>query len=370
MTLSRSAAHLQLKEKTDLDKLYKKYWYASGTNETMRKELKFIVDKVQSVVKLKPDDIWVDIGSNDGTLLSFIPKTINRVGFDPVPDNCETAKQHGVIINDYFNKNTYPYGKPCKVVTAIAMFYDLHDPVAFSKEVYDILDDDGLWVIQMSYLPLMLKQYAFDNICNEHVSYYSLESLEIVLKEAGFKIVDCELNDINGGSFRVFAQKDVASENSFASAPYRDVAQMRVEAYKNQEKLMDLNNPLTYLTWFAKIHQLKHDVYSFIKKVTDEGKTVYAYGASTKGNTLLQFFGLDNTLIKGIAERQERKYGLKTIGTEIPIYSEAYVRAQKPDYMLVLAWHFIAEFKEREKEYLENGGKFIVPAPKFEIIGL
>jgi hypothetical protein len=360
---------VQLKDHADFDRMYKRYWYASGTNDTMKKELKSIVDKVLSVTNFELDDVWVDIGCNDGSLLSYVPTT-NAIGFDPVEDNYKAASKYGTIVNDYFTKEKYPAKKKAKVVTSIAMFYDLTDPVKFVKDVYEVLDDNGLWVIQMSYLPLMLDQFAFDNICHEHISYYSLESLTYVLELGGFNVVDCELNETNGGSFRVFVQKKIAKVDSFASAPYRDVARFRIESILNQEINYDLYNPQTYKNWFKKIEVLKDQVTGYLQEAADAGKKVFAYGASTKGNTLLQFFGLDNTLIKGIAERQERKYGLKTIGTEIPIYSEAYVREQKPDYMLVLAWHFIAEFKEREKEYLEGGGRFILPCPKFQIIGL
>jgi hypothetical protein len=147
-----------------------------------------------------------------------------------------------------------------------------------------------------------------------------------------------------------------------------DVARFRIESILNQEINYVLYNPQTYKNWFKQIENLKHQVTGYLQEAADAGKKVYAYGASTKGNTLLQYFGLNSYLIKGIAERQPKKYGLKTIGTEIPIYSEEYVRAQKPDYMLVLAWHFIPEFIKREKEFLEGGGKFIIPCPKFEII--
>lgn len=220
----------------------------------------------------------------------------------------------------------------------------------------------------MSYLPLMLKQLAFDNICHEHIEYYSLEALKYLLDEHGFNIVDCELNDINGGSFRIFIRKKEANPTLFATAPYRDVAEMRVHGILALEEQMDLHNPQTYLDFYNKIQDLKKQTMEFITKAKASGKTIWGYGASTKGNTLLQWYGLNDTHVDGIAERSEIKYGKKTAGSNITIFPEDEARRQKPDYMLVLPWHFINEFTMREKEYLEQGGAFIVPCPRFEII--
>lgn len=371
LCLSKSSGLVQLKDTADFDKMYKRYWYHSGTNKTMTNELEGIVESVQSVVKLKPGNVWLDIGCNDGTLLSFVDKSLIRVGIDPAVNNCVKAKDHSnVVVNDYFSETSFKKATAlkAKVVTSIAMFYDLPDPVKFCNDIHKVLDADGVWVIQMSYLPLMLDQLAFDNICHEHLEYYSLQSLKHLLDKTGFKIMDCQLNDINGGSFRVYVQKTVADQGSFGTAPYRDVCRMRVQSQLTYENLYQLDNPKTYQDWFEKVNELKAQTVGFIDECIRNGKKVWAYGASTKGNTLLQFFGLDHTKIMGIAERQPQKYGLKTVGTNIPIYSEEYVRSQNPDYMLVLPWHFINEFKEREKEFLDRGGKFIVPCPKFEVI--
>jgi hypothetical protein len=372
LCLSKKTGLVQLEDTADFDKMYKRYWYHSGTNKTMTEELHGIVNSVNSLFKVNKDDVWVDIGCNDGTLLSFVQKDVMRIGFDPAKNNCQKAYNHAnVVVEDYFNAPAYYNSskKRAKVITSIAMFYDLPDPKKFCNDIYDVLETDGLWVIQMSYLPLMLDQLAFDNICHEHLEYYSLESLKYLLDQTGFKIVDCQLNDINGGSFRIYIQKSIATETSFATAPYRDVCRFRIESVLNHESNYYLLDPDTYHNWFTSVEELKHQTVSFIKEVTAQGKSVWAYGASTKGNTLLQYFGLDSTLIKGIAERQPQKFGLKTIGSEIPIYSEEYVRAQNPDYMLVLPWHFINEFKMREAEFLDRGGKFIVPCPRFEVIG-
>lgn len=365
----------RLEKCTPIHSMFGKYWYRSGTNATMTNELKGIVESVKTVHKLKEGDVWLDIACNDGTLLSFVPDNIKKLGVDPAEDSfvADSSKVANEIVQDYFTYESYKRSKLGKkkssVVTCIAMFYDLDEPIDFLKDVYKVMEDDGLFVLQMSYTPLMIKQLAFDNICHEHVYYWSLTSINKLVKKAGFKIVDCQLNDVNGGSFRLYLKKKKSKITSFATRPYRDVCDIRVDSLLKWEKGLKLDKEDIWVDFFRRIEELKEETVNFIKEEKSKGKTICGYGASTKGNTLLQYFGLDNTLIDAIAERSPYKFGLKTIGTNIPILSEEEVRLMKPDYMLVLPWHFIGEFVEREKEYLENGGKFIVPCPKFEIIG-
>ena len=365
----------RLEKCTPIHSMFGKYWYRSGINQTMRTELKGIVDSVTSVQKLEEGDLWLDIACNDGTLLSFVPDGIKKLGIDPAEDSFkeESSKIADDIVQDFFTLENYKKSKfknkKAKVVTCIAMFYDLDEPVDFLKDVSKVMDDDGLFVIQMSYTPLMIKQLAFDNICHEHVYYWGLASMEKLLKKAGLKIVDCQVNDVNGGSFRIYIKKKKSTLTSFATAPYRDVCNVRVESLLKWEKGLKLDKEEIWLDFFNRIEALKKETVDFIKAEKAKGKIICGYGASTKGNTLLQYFGLDNTLIDAIAERSPYKFGLKSIGTNIPILSEEDVRAMNPDYMLVLPWHFIAEFVKREDEFLSKGGKFIVPCPTFEIIG-
>jgi len=383
MWLSKETQCLQLGTEVDPNVMYGKYWYRSGINNSMIKELKSIAEKTTKLSNSwSPEThkhIFVDIASNDGTLLSFVPKDdYYRIGIDPVEEsfhkvaegNCEQT------IKSYFSKEAYESAKflslepprKANIVTCIAMFYDLADPIDFCNDVEAILADDGLFVIQQSYMPLMIKQLAFDNICHEHLFYHSLYSMEYILREAGLKVVDVELNDVNGGSFRLYIQKKNAPEASFGSKPYRDVADMRLNSIRELEKTFGLNDNKIYMDFYDKIVKLKNNTFEFIKEKKTQGKNIWVYGASTKGNTLLQWYGLNNKYISGAAERSSFKYGLKTVGTDIPIYSEDIMRAENPDYLLVLPWHFINEFLEREEKYLNSGGHFIVPCPKFEII--
>ena len=376
LILEESTGAVKLDKCAPLDNMYGKYWYRSGINHTMKKELSGIVTNILELVKLNENDIWVDIACNDGTLLSYVPKDFIRIGIDPVDDSFkrESEKHADLIIQDYFSYNVFSRSKfgshKAKIVTSIAMFYDLENPESFIDDVNKILDDDGLWVLQLSYTPLMIKQMAFDNICHEHIYYYSLFNINVLLESRGFKIVDCQLNDINGGSFRIYVMKSSSDIAKFSTQPNRDVCNFRVRSILEYEKTLKLDSEETWINFFKDINELKDKTVKFIKDEKEKGKIIWGYGASTKGNTLLQYFGLDNTLIDGIAERSFYKWGLNTVGTNIPIYSEDDMRKANPDYLLVLPWHFINEFKDRESDFLKRGGKFIVPCPKFEIIGI
>jgi cyclopropane fatty-acyl-phospholipid synthase-like methyltransferase len=362
---------VRLKDVAPAETMWGQYWYRSGINASMTKELNRIVTEITDRVKLKDGDVWLDIACNDGTLLRAVPDNITKLGIDPADDtyHAESSKV-AKVAQTYFNKAAYDglTDKKAKVITCIAMFYDLDDPVPFVKDLYECLDEDGLLVLQMSYTPLMINQLAFDNICHEHTYYYSLASIGILFQDHGFKLVDASLNDTNGGSMRVYLQKATAKPNSFGSRPLRDVCNMRLLSLLEHEQHFDLRQPEMWREFGDRLIQLRSHVVNFIEGAIYDGKVVWAYGASTKGNTLLQYFGLNREKIIAIAERSPYKYGLRTIGTDIPIVSEERMRYAQPDYVLILPWHFIDEFVEREREYLEKGGAFIVPCPEFKII--
>jgi SAM-dependent methyltransferase len=350
-----------------------RYWYRSDTNASM---LRALGDVVASVGQWRghdvgdPGDVWVDIASNDGTLLSQV-MGYTRVGIDPAggPFAAEARKRADHVITAPFSWAAWqdsPFGsRQAKVVTCVAMFYDLMDPTEFLADVAKLLAPDGLFVLQMSYTPLMLRQLAFDNICHEHARYYTMRTIQRTLRRTGFRVIDATLNDVNGGSFRVFSVREDADESVFGSAPMRDVGGFRLRSLLRGEDTSA--NP--WPQFRDRIAQLRTDVVTFIHQARSRGETVWGYGASTKGNTLLQYFGLDNTLIDAITDAQPSKWGRRTVGTNIPIVSDEDMRKARPDYLLVLPWHFIDGFRKREVDYLAAGGKMIVPCPRFEIIG-
>lgn len=373
MMLCVESGLLQLESIIPPEEMYGKYWYRSGVNDTMKQKLKDVATSCVNSIETKQGDVFLDIACNDGTMFDYVPNHMIKIGIDPADDSfvSESSKKADAIVQDFFSaeayrKTEYAHLNP-KIITTIAMFYDLDDPQPFVEDVYEILDDDGIWVLQLSYTPLMLKQLAFDNICHEHICYYSLSSIKYLMDSVGFDIVDCQLNDVNGGSFRVYMMKKTSNKTNFRNQQERDVAMFRVNSLLEYEKSLKLNDPQTYVDFYTEICKLRTATMSFIKQEKSKGKRIAGYGASTKGNTLLQWYGLDNTHVDYIAERSAYKYGLKTAGTKIPIIPESEMRKDEPDYLLILPWHFIDEFIDREAEYIEKGGSFIVPCPKFLI---
>jgi SAM-dependent methyltransferase len=366
---------VHLAEQPPPELMWGRYWYRSGVSATMQMALESVVDYAANAVDYESGDIWLDIACNDGTLLREVPNAFVRIGVDPAEDSiandarsiCNAHYQRPFDMNVAFDvAGTWGLAK---VVTCAAMFYDLLDPAEFLAAVRSVMRSDGILVLQLSYSPLMLGQLAFDNICHEHARYYSMRTLQRTLRRGGFDVVDVELNDVNGGSFRVTAMRDDADVSTFASAPYRDVAHYRRRALLDRETILEVNDADTWLEFWREVNKLGEQVSGFIRDMGRIGKTVWAYGASTKGNTLLQLFELDSTLITAIAERSPAKYGRRTVGTNIPIVDEDTWRAAAPDFTLVLPWHFISEFRHREAAYLSGGGRFIVPCPAFDIIG-
>lgn len=376
LILCTGCSLLQLKHTTPPQKLYtERYGYRSGINQTMRDELSSITKQAESLISLKKGDIVLDIGCNDGTLLAeYKTPDIIRVGFDPVPSfviHFEKAlNPFGVknykLFNDFFSKEPFLKefkGKKAKIITAISMFYDLDDPNTFVSDIKSCLDKNGLLVIQQNYLVGMLKQNAFDNIVHEHLEYYSLTSLENLLKKYHLEIFDVSESSINGGSFRTFIKHE-------GSRLGTEAGRIRVEQMRKKERSLNLTSPATYHDFAKRVKDITKKLYDFIKKEARKGKVVYIYGASTRGNTLLQACKLNSTLIKAAAERNSDKWGKKIASLGIPIISEEEARSNRPDFFLVLPWFFREEFLKREKAFLKRGGGMIFPLPKFEVVKL
>jgi NDP-4-keto-2,6-dideoxyhexose 3-C-methyltransferase len=365
---------LQLLDSIPQDLLYRQYWYRSGTNATMTRQLRDIVEIVPRWVELRDGDHVLDIGCNDGTLLRQYPAdvAVRKVGIDPAVNIAEVGRQAcDLHANDYFTKESYlalTGGVKAKVITSIAMFYDLPDPHRFIADIVDCLDERGVWILQLSYTPLMLRQNAFDNIVSEHLEYYSLMSIDRLFRDHGLKVMSVEFNDTNAGSFRlVVAHGDGRALD--AAQFDRDIGDYQYRATLCYEDQSGINRPEAVLEFKARVDALKAQTLDLLASLKNQGKKVFGYGASTKGNTLLQYYGIDSSLITAIAERQTQKAGKLTVGSWIPIISEEEMRAARPDYLFILPWHFVHEFRRREREFLAGGGRFIVPLPDLQVIG-
>jgi SAM-dependent methyltransferase len=359
----RACGLLQMSHSVPPELLYSVYWYQSGTNHTMRSHLAGIAGEVGTLLGRETATV-LDIGCNDGTLLASYPATYNRIGVDP-SDIAEEARRFGRVYRDLFPSVELGRdlgAQSCDAVTSIAMFYDLEDPGGFCREVGRLLKPDGCWVFEMSYMPLMLEMNSYDTICHEHLEYYSLAVIERLLRESGLKLFRVGLNTINGGSLRCFATPQ--ANPGFRNETW--LGELRSLRIREFDLALDTDAP--YRSFQDRINLHREELVSLLKGLRATGKRIHLYGASTKGNTILQWCGIDGRLIEAAADRNPRKHGARTLGTDIPILSEVESRAMAPDYYLVLPWHFKGEFLEREAAMLEAGVGFIFPLPRVEVV--
>jgi SAM-dependent methyltransferase len=350
----KSCGLVQLKHTVDLDEMYRTYFYQSAINPSMVKSLQDVVTDIENTIKIEDLDVLVDIGCNDGIMFSLYKNRVAyRVGYDPALNLAEKAKSYcTTFINDYFCKDTYMFNK-AKVVTAIAMFYDLPDPNKFVRDVVDILADDGIFVIQFTDLLSMLKINAIDNICHEHLEYYKLSDVRNLLDKFGLDIFKVSYNKVNGGSVRVFAGRN----------EYYPIEGSVLQAIADERVYLDsFENPMK--AFADRVSNIKKIVLDFLCRAEDAGIRLYGMGASTKGNTLLQYFGITKKLIPVIAEVNPDKFGKKTIATNIPIIAEEQAFKEYPEMFFILPWHFVEDFVIRNKKFLDDGGAFIVPLPE------
>lgn len=359
LVICEDCRFVQLDNTVSKDIMYRSYWYRSGTNQTMTDHLGGVVKDVLARNDLGAGDIVIDIGCNDGTLLKqySVPGLV-RIGFDP-SDAILNIKDPSIkAVNNYFNAaQAAPHlgGKKAKAITSISMFYDLDRPADFVEDIKACLDPSGQWIVEMNYTADMIKSLGYDMISHEHVAYYTLATFERLINPLGMYVNDVTFNSINGGSIRLF----VGLQKNETPA---------VEKTRQQEKADKIDSVETYRELGAKLGSFKVKLVKLLNDIRARGEKVAIYGASTRGNTILQHCKIDRTLCFAAADRLPLKWGLETSGSRIPIRSEEEVRAAKPEYMLVLPYYFLEEFISRETDYLEAGGRFIVPLPDLRII--
>ena len=355
---------LQMKQSYSLEEMYgDNYGYRSGLNASMVKHLQKKIKTLEKLAKPTDQELIIDIGSNDATSLKAYSGKFRKVGIDPTGKKFkEYYTDDLTLIPDFFTaekfKNIFPNEK-AKIITSIAMFYDLEDPRSFVSDIEKCLTEDGIWHFEQSYMPSMLRTNSYDTICHEHLEFYSLKVVKNLLEGEGLRIIDVQMNDINGGSFAVTACKRDAKYKS--NTPI-------INWILSQELEMGLDTIKPYEDFAKRTAQHKKSLTNLIKALVADGKKVFGYGASTKGNVLLQYCGFTEKEIPFIAEVNTEKFGSYTPGTNIPIISEKEAKEMKPDYFIVLPWHFKNSIIAREEEYMSNGGKFIFPLPEIEII--
>jgi len=346
---------LQLQHSAPQEIMYKRfYWYRSGVTNTMKLALKDIYSHVKKMSILQRGDTVLDIGANDGTLLKYFrDDNYITVGCEPAKNLIKLLKKNcKYVLNNFWNSDDLKkmlkknnIKKP-KLITAIGMFYDLENPSKFIADAAEVLDDNGVFIAQLMCLDSMLRKNDLGNICHEHLEFYSYDSLKYLFEKNGLKIFKMEENEVNGGSYRIFCKKNISKSI----------------IYKEKTSLLDIKK------FIYRAEKNKKKCLLFLKKALKKGKKVFVYGASTKGNTLLQYYKINEKLIKFAAERSPEKWGKYTIGSGIKIISEENARKLNPNYFFVLPYGFIKEFIKREKNWLHGGGKFILPYPKFKVL--
>ena len=352
---------LQLAHSYDLGEMYgENYGYRSGLNASMVRHLHGKVARILGIINLAGKPIVLDIGSNDGTTLAGYPvNSCRRVGMDPTAAKFrEYYPQDATVVADFFSakrfQDDFP-GKRARIVTSFSMFYDLERPVEFMREIGEILEDEGVWVFEQSYMPLMLERNSYDTVCHEHLEYYAFKQIKWMTDRVGFKIVDVELNEINGGSFSVTVAKKKASYPEYAG----------LEALLRSELDLGLDTLAPFLAFADRVTASRKALRDFVDKALAEGKHIAGLGASTKGNVLLQYCGFDERQLFAIGEVNPYKFGRFAPGTLIPIVSESELLSNEPDYFVVLPWHFRQFFLEK---YRLKKAKMVFPLPALEIV--
>jgi cyclopropane fatty-acyl-phospholipid synthase-like methyltransferase len=356
---------LQLAHSFDPGELYgENYGYRSGLNASMVEHLARKARGLETMVGLTPGDVVLDIGSNDGTLLArYATERLRRIGIDPTAAKfAEFYPEDALVAADFFTAARFRElsDAPARIITSIAMFYDLESPVAFARDVRDCLAADGVWHFEQSYMPQMLRSTAYDTVCHEHLEYYSLVTVQRILEEAGLGIVEVSFNRVNGGSFAV-------------TAAHRGSSFVRRDSligwFASQEEGLELHTEAPFRKFEERVHRHRVALVDLLGSLRSDGARVLGYGASTKGNVLLQFCGFTSADIEAIGEVNADKFGHVTPGSSIPIVSEAEMRERQPDFLIVFPWHFRDSVIAREEEFLRTGGRLIFPLPEIEILG-
>lgn len=360
MVLCGKCKLLQLENNFNPIEMYgDNYGYMSSLNSSMVSHLKLKSKQLKSKYKFNFNENILDIGSNDGTFLSFFSKKFNLYGCDPTIKKFSKYYRKDIRqIQNFFSSKLFG-NKKFKLITTISMFYDVPDPLKFTKEISSILARNGIWHIELSYMPMMIKNTSYDTICHEHLEYYSLHSLKYLLDKAGLKIINLSFNQTNGGS--------IALDVTKKSSKYKKCEYL-INWVLKSEKLNKYNTIKKQKDFFKACKTHKILLKKLIKNLKKEGKSVYGYGASTKGNVILQYCNLNSNEIKYIGEVNKFKFNRYTPGSKIKIISEQKLKKLKPDYLLVLPWHFKDNVIKKEKTYLNSGGKLLFPLPDIEII--
>ena len=355
---------VQLEHTYDLGEMYgENYGYRSGLNPSMERHLRFKVSQVLKRISLQPGDLVVDVGSNDGTTLGGYPDSLklDLLGIDPTAGKFREFYRADIdLCPDFFSADllrSIRPGKPVRVLTSFSMFYDLDDPMAFMQEAYDVLSEDGIWVLEQSYLPAMLEAVSYDTVCHEHLEYYALGQIKWMADRVGFRIINVEFNEVNGGSFSL----------TLAKSGNARPASGQVERVLAHEAALGLNDLSPFRRFASLVAESRAGLRSFLDSARREGRSIAALGASTKGNVILQYCAVTSSEVAEVGEINRDKFGAFTPGTNLPIVPEDEALANGHSYYLVLPWHFRSHFLANPAY---AGRSLVFPLPQLEVVEL
>ena len=354
---------VQLLEIVDPELLFRDYIYVSGTSETMRAHFAAFADALLSRCTFRPDDLLVEVASNDGTFLEkFTGHGLRLLGIEPAINIAELARRRGIeSLTEFFSEQvaervTRTHGRAACVL-ATNVFAHLDDVNGFVRGLCKLLAPEGIFVFENSYVRDMIDQLEFDSVYHEHLSYFSVTALSVLFGRHGLEVFDVEHQPVHGGSLRVFVKR-VGASHAVTEAPFR---------FREEERRAGLCDPAAYHAFAGRVHELRASLVSLLTRFRADGKTIVAYGSPAKGNTLLNFIGAGSDLVSYLVDKSPMKQGMFSPGMHLPVLPVERLIEDRPDYALLLAWNYTEEVVRQQRAFIEAGGRFIVPLPDVEV---
>jgi SAM-dependent methyltransferase len=352
--------HVQLLDSVPPLEMFANYLYISSASDTLKNHLWELSDDLVGRYRLGKDDLVIDIGCNDGTLLQgFARHGVRTLGVDPAENLAQFSagdRYIGLFTGSSSRDIAGKWGKAA-LITATNTFPHIQNLDDFIEGILHALRPGGAFVIEMHYLLDLVEQVAFDTVYHEHVSYWALAPMKRLFERHGMRVVDAQRVPLHHGQLRVHVQRDGEGD-----------IRPGVEEILAAEKSAGLDRFETYAAFAERAQKIKKDLHEALTAIAKRGERIAGYGAPAKGNTLLGFLEIGPDLLPYIVDRSPLKQGLFTPGTHIPVVTPERLLTDQPEYVLLLAWNFAEEVIKQQAQYLSNGGKFMVPVPEVRLL--